>query len=159
MPDREPSRYRRHGISRRRAIAAIGAATIAPQIASASGPSQLATAIADITRGKPVTQGRVKLVLPELAENGNLVSLAVSADLPMTPAQYVKTIHIVSEKNPNAIVARYHLTPAMGQARVASSIRLADTQKVVALAEMSDGTFYAGEAGVVVTLAACLDGG
>jgi sulfur-oxidizing protein SoxY len=147
-------------MTRRSALAGVGATALIPLAAQASAPeTQLTTAIREITKGVAVAPTGVRLVLPELAENGNLVQLAVTADLPMTPQRYVRTIHILSDKNPLALVARYHFTPRMGRARVASNIRLADTQTVVALAEMSDGTFHSGRANVVVTLAACLDGG
>lgn len=119
----------------------------------------LSKTIFEITRGRLPQIGKVKLTLPELAENGNLVSLQVLVDSPMTPADYVKTIHILSEKNPLVTIARFHLTPRAGRARIQSNIRLATTQHVVALAEMSDGTFWQGSSSVIVTLAACIDGG
>jgi sulfur-oxidizing protein SoxY len=116
-------------------------------------------AIKHIANGRPVTPGRVKLGLPELAENGNVVSLTVDVESPMTAADHVKTIHIVAEKNPLAVLARYHLGPRSGRARVSTNVRLATTQTVHALAEMSDGSVWSGTAAVLVTLSACLDGG
>jgi sulfur-oxidizing protein SoxY len=116
-------------------------------------------AIKHIANGRPIKPGRVKLGLPELAENGNVVSMTVEVDSPMTAADHVKIIHIIAEKNPLAILARYHLRPQSGRARVATNLRLATTQTVNALAEMSDGSIWSGTATVLVTLSACLDGG
>jgi len=103
--------------------------------------------------------GRVALKIPELAENGNAVGMMVEVQSPMTAADHVKTIHILSEKNPLVDVVRFHLGPRAGRARVATNIRLATTQRVVALAEMSDGSLWQGDASVIVTLAACVDAG
>ncbi len=116
-------------------------------------------AIREITQGRPVKEGRVTLTLPELAENGNVVSLTVTVDSPMTEANYCKTIHIVATQNPLANIAHFHLTPRSGRARVQTNIRLATTQAVTALAEMSDGALWSGTASVLVTLSACIDGG
>jgi sulfur-oxidizing protein SoxY len=116
-------------------------------------------ALKHIAQGRPIKPGRVKLVLPELAENGNVVTLAVTVDSPMTAADHVKTIHIVAEKNPLANLARFHLSPRSGRADVQTNVRLATTQTVNAIAEMSDGSLWSGTSTVLVTLSACLDGG
>lgn len=120
---------------------------------------QLLEALTKVTGGAPVSEGRVKLELPGLAENGYSVPLTVSVESPMTADDYVKTIHILSEKNPVAQVVRFNLTPRSGRAKVSTSIRMADTQRVMAVAEMSDGSFWSGGADIVVTLSACIDGG
>ncbi len=127
--------------------------------AAIADPDDLVKTMAEITRGITPKIGRVKLTMPELAENGNLVSLQVVVDSPMTDADHVKLIHVLSEKNPIVPIARFHLNPRSGRARVGTNIRLATTQRVVALAEMSDGSFWQGEQSVIVTLAACIDGG
>jgi sulfur-oxidizing protein SoxY len=106
-----------------------------------------------------VALGRVKVDIPPLVENGNTVPLTVSVDSPMTEADHVKAIHVFTEKNPQPEVAAFHLGPRAGRARVATRIRLADTQTVVAIAELSDGSFWSARADVVVTLAACLEDG
>jgi sulfur-oxidizing protein SoxY len=116
-------------------------------------------ALKHIAQGRKITPGRVRLVLPELAENGNVVTLAVTVDSPMTAADHVKTIHIVAEKNPLANLARFHLSPRSGRADVQTNVRLATTQTVNAIAEMSDGSLWSGTSTVLVTLSACLDGG
>jgi sulfur-oxidizing protein SoxY len=122
-------------------------------------PAAMAAAIARVVGDAPVTPGRVKLEVPPLVENGNAVPLAVSVESPMTAADHVRAIHVFTEKNPLPDVASFHLGPRSGRARVATRIRLADTQTVVAIGELSDGTFWSAQADVVVTLAACLEDG
>lgn len=146
------------------ATVAAGALALASSAAVAAGPASVddgdaEAAIKTIAKGRTITQGRVKLTLPELAENGNVVSMTVEVESPMSAVDHVTTVHIVAEKNPLANIARFHLGARAGRARVQSNIRLATTQTVHALAEMSDGTVWAGTAPVLVTLSACLDGG
>jgi len=111
----------------------------------------------DITRGAPARPGRVKLEMPLLADNGHAVSLRVSVESPMTEADHVRAIHVFTEKNPQPEVVSFYLGPRAGRASVATRIRLADTQTVVAISELSDGSFWSARADVVVTLAACLE--
>jgi sulfur-oxidizing protein SoxY len=101
--------------------------------------------------------GKVKLDLPPLVENGNVVPLTVSVDSPMTDADHVKAIHIVNEKNPQPHVISASLGPRAGRASVSTRIKLADSQQVTAIAELSDGTFWSASADVVVTIAACVE--
>ncbi|MGF1456860.1 MAG: thiosulfate oxidation carrier protein SoxY [Alphaproteobacteria bacterium] len=115
-------------------------------------------ALAEITGGAPVRKGRVNLAIPPLAENGLSVYTTVRVDSPMTQADHVRAIHILSEKNPIARLVSWHLTPASGQAQVSTNLRLADTQDVMALVEMSDGSFWQDTKNVVVTIAACIEG-
>src|SRR5262249_40050324 len=114
-------------------------------------------AIRKIVGSTPVTKGRVKLELPPLSENGNAVPLTVGVESAMTQADHVKAIHVFNEKNPQPDVASFRLGPRAGRATVSTRIRLADTQTVTAIAEMSDGSFWSARAAVVVTLAACLE--
>ncbi len=159
--DRKP---RVRGIDRRQVLAggaalvALGASVPAAS-AAYEDDGDPAAALKYIAQGRPITPGRVKLVLPELAENGNVVTLAVSVESPMTANDHVKIIHIVAEKNPLANIARFHLSPRAGRADVQTNVRLATTQTVNAVAEMSDGTLWSGTSTVLVTLSACLDGG
>jgi sulfur-oxidizing protein SoxY len=104
-------------------------------------------------------QGRVHLDIPQLSENGNSVSLTVAVDSPMTPEDHVKTIYVFAEKNPYPDVARFHLGPRSGRAQVSTTIRLAESQRVLVVAGMSDGSFWSGTQEVVVTLSACISGG
>lgn len=110
-----------------------------------------------LTGGAPVSRGRVKLDIPPLVENGHLVPLSVSVDSPMTDADHVKAIHVLTERNPLPETATFRLGPRAGRAVVATRVRLADTQNVTAIAEMSDGTYWSGSAFLIVTLAACLE--
>jgi sulfur-oxidizing protein SoxY len=99
----------------------------------------------------------VKLELPPLVENGNVVPLTVSVESPMTEADHVRAIHVFTERNPQPNVLGVRLGPRAGRARVATRIRLAHTQTVIAIGELSDGSFWSDSAAVVVTLAACLE--
>jgi sulfur-oxidizing protein SoxY len=104
-----------------------------------------------------INQGRVKLGVPPLVENGHLVPLSVSVESPMTEAAHVKSIHVFTERNPLPEVVSFHLGPRAGRANVATRVRLADTQNVVAIAELNDGSFWSDSVHVIVTLAACLE--
>ena len=117
----------------------------------------MATAIREVIGEATVREGKVKLDVPPLVENGNTVSLGVSVDSPMNPADYVKTIFIFNEKNPLPNVANFHLGPRAGKASVATRIRLADSQQLVAIAQLSDGSFWSASVDVIVTLAACVE--
>ena len=108
--------------------------------------------------GAAAQRGRVTLELPVLADNGNSVPMKVSVQSPMTEADHVKTIRLLSERNPETQMAVFHLGPRAGVAEISSRVRLAGSQRVVALAEMSDGSAWIGTADVVVTLSACVDG-
>jgi sulfur-oxidizing protein SoxY len=123
-------------------------------------PSALFTkALSDLARGRTIQPGRMALDIPRLAESGNSVQIKVLAESPMTAADFVKTVHLLSEQNPIATIARFHFTPASGRAEAETYVRLATTQNVHAIAEMSDGTLWGAKTEVVVLLAACLDGG
>jgi sulfur-oxidizing protein SoxY len=106
----------------------------------------------------PLHKGKVKLDLPPLIENGNAVPMTVSVESPMTQSDHVKAIHVFNEKNPQPNVVSIRLGPRAGKGAVSTRIRLADSQTVIAIAEMSDGSFWSDEADVVVTLAACVEG-
>jgi sulfur-oxidizing protein SoxY len=102
-------------------------------------------------------KGKVKLDVPPLVENGNVVPVTVTVDSPMTATDYVKAIHIFNEKNPQPNVIGAHLGPRAGRATIATRIRLADTQNLTAVAELSDGSFWTDSVQVIVTLAACVE--
>ena len=114
-------------------------------------------AIGKVVGAARVTPGKVKLELPPLSENGNTVPLAVRVESPMTAADHVRAIHVFTEKNPQPEVVSFYLGPRAGRVNISTRIRLADTQTVVAICEMSDGSFWTDRADVVVTLAACLE--
>lgn len=101
------------------------------------------------------TEGKVTVKLPAIAENGNTVPFTVTVDSPMTDADYVKTMHVISTGNPNATVASYSLSPLAGVAKVSGRMRLAKTQDIIVVAEMSDGKFMTGKKNVKVTIGGC----
>ena len=111
------------------------------------------TAIGEAT----VKKGRVKLDLPPIVENGNSVPCTVAVESPMTATDHVKAIHIFNEKNPQPNVISIKLGPRAGRAAFTTRIRLADSQTVTAIAEMSDGSCWSDDVDVIVTLAACLE--
>ena len=144
------------------AVAGIGAsAARAAEPARASRPtgSVAATleAIRRVAGSATITPGKVRLELPELVDNGNSVSMTVRVDSPMSATEYVKSIHVFTQKNPLPDVVAFTLGPRAGRAVVSTRIRLADTQTVIAVAQLSDGSFWSASADVVVTLAACLE--
>jgi sulfur-oxidizing protein SoxY len=120
-------------------------------------PTPAAAAIGEIVGDAPVHQGKVKLQVPPLVENGNAVPLTVSVDSPMTEGEHVKSIHIFNEKNPQPNVVSFYLGPRAGRAQVSTRIRLADSQRVIAIAQLEDDSFWSDSVDVVVTLAACLE--
>ena len=107
--------------------------------------------------GAPVRKGKVTLVLPQLADNGNSVPIRITVDSPMTAADHVKSIHLYSERNPVPNMANFYLGPRAGKAEINSRVRLAGSQRVTAVAKLSDGSFWYDAAPIVVTLSACLD--
>ncbi|MGJ4951609.1 SoxY-related AACIE arm protein [Bradyrhizobium sp. HKCCYLS20291] len=136
------------------AAGALPLVTIRPAQAT---PAMLSSAIRNVVGDAKVSVGKVRLDIPPLVENGNTVPMNVSVDHPMTPDNFVKSIHVFNEKNPQPNVANFHLTPSAGRAQVATRIRLADTQKVVAIARLSDGSFWSATVDIIVTLAACTE--
>lgn len=103
--------------------------------------------------------GKVKLDIAPLIDNGNAVPLTVTVDSPMTEADHVKAIHVFTEKNPQPNVLSARLGPRAGRAAVSTRVRLADSQTVHAVAELSDGSLWSGSAEVIVTVSACLEDG
>ncbi len=129
----------------------------------AASPLRSFAAQADLERARrelfgdrPVTEGRVSLKLPPIAENGFSVPLSVDIDSPMTADDYVKRVAILSPRNPLPLIAQYHFSPQSGCASVEARIRMSGTQTIQAIAEMSDGTLWSGSQETVVTLAACV---
>ena len=120
-------------------------------------PDTMRSAIRQLVGTAQVRKGRVELDVPPLVENGNTVSLVVSVDSPMTKTDYVKSIHVFNEKIPQPNVIGVRLGPRAGRAKFATRFRLADSQMITAIAEMSDGTFWSASADMIVTLAACVE--
>ena len=139
------------------AAAGLGLGALITVVPADATPQEMQEAIRKIVGSTPVTKGRVKLELPPLSENGNTVPLTVGVESAMTPADHVRAIHVFTELNPQPEVASFRLGPRAGRARVSTRIRLANTQTVTAIGELSDGSFWSATAAVVVTLAACLE--
>jgi len=149
--------------TRRRFLSLAGGVTVAGTIPVITlrplqaTPAMLTTAIRNVVGEAQIRTGRVKLDIPPLVENGNTVPMTVSVTSPMTAADYVKSIHVFNEKNPQPNIGNFYLNSSAGRAQVSTRIRLADTQKVVAIARLSDDSFWQVAADVVVTLAACTE--
>jgi len=120
-------------------------------------PATLDAAITAFARGTKVTSGKVKFDIAELIDNGNAVPISITVDSPMTDADYVVAVAVFNEKNPQREVIKCKLSPFAGSAQISTRIRLATSQKLTAIAEMNDGSFYAQTVEVVVTLAACIE--
>jgi sulfur-oxidizing protein SoxY len=155
---------RQHVSTRRRFLglagsaAAIGALPVAISLRPVEAtPETMAVAIRTVTGGAAVQTGRVKLDIPPLVENGNSVPMTVSVTSPMTSTDYVKSIHVFNEKNPQPNLGNFYLRPSAGRAQVSTRVRLADSQKIIAIAKLSDGSFWSVTTEVVVTLAACTE--
>jgi sulfur-oxidizing protein SoxY len=118
-------------------------------------PAEADAEIAKFTGGKSVQDGNIAIDLPEIAENGNAVSLSIVVDSPMNADDYVSDILVVSEGNPYPNVAKFHLTPMSGRAEAATRIRLAKTENVIVVAKTSAGRFYAARRLVKVTVGGC----
>lgn len=146
------------GSSRRRvlAVGALGGivAALAPRLAVAK-PEDVAAAIKKLYGDKAIAAGKVKLEMPQIAENGNVVPMTVSVDSPMTDGDYVKAVHVFAEGNPIPAVATFYFTPLSAKAVCSTRIRMATTQNVVAIAETSKGELFTGKTEVKVTIGGC----
>ena len=146
-------------ITRRQVVwAGAGLAASNMMRPAAAQTDELAAAVSAYAAGQRVTEGKVKLDIAELVDNGNVVPMTVSVNSPMTAASHVKAIAVFNEKNPQREVVKFDLGPRYGKAEVSTRIRLATTQKLVAVAQMNDGTFWSHTVEVIVTIAACIEG-
>src|SRR3954451_12527919 len=134
--------------------AAAAVVTLRPAEAT---PAMQSSAIRQVVGDAVGRTGKVKLDVPPLVENGNTVPMTVSVDSPMTPDNHVKSVHVFNEKNPQPNVGNFYLGPNAGRAQVSTRIRLADSQKITAIAKLSDGTFWSASVDIIVTLAACTE--
>jgi sulfur-oxidizing protein SoxY len=144
-------------LSRRTALllgAGALAAMVAPHLVLAS-EAQVAAEIKRLIGGKSPSPGKIKLDVPQIAENGLIVPVSVEVDSPMTEADHVRAIHIFADGNPLPGVVSYQLTPSAGKAAVSLRIRLAQTQNVICLAEMSNGNLHIAKSEVKVTIGGC----
>lgn len=139
-------------LTRRGALAAIVAVIAARQ--AAATPEAAREWISGLAKGTP-QDGKVTLKAPEIAENGMAVPLTVSVDSEMSEKSYVKALYVAADGNPNPPVAIYEFTPLAGKAEVALRVKLSQTQNLIAVAEMSDGTLYRASREVKVTIGGC----
>jgi sulfur-oxidizing protein SoxY len=121
-------------------------------------PASMKAAIRNVLGDVEIGKGKVSLDIASLVENGNAVPMTVAVENPMTASNYVKAIHVFNEKNPQPNIISIYLGPRAGKASISTRIRLADSQRVVAIAQMSDGSVWSDEVNVIVTLAACVEG-
>jgi sulfur-oxidizing protein SoxY len=141
------------------AVASAAAQAQLPPNIAALRQAALQEAVRQVTGGAPVRRGRVRLDVPPLIDNGNSVALSVEVDSPMSAASHVRAIHVFTEKNPQPYILSAHLGPRAGRARITTRARIADTGTVLAIAQLSDGSFWSDSVSVVVTLSACLEDG
>ena len=132
---------------------AMSVAVLGPLPGLAKNDSE--EAIKKFTGGKTPVQGKIKLDLPEIAENGNTVPMTVTVESPMTEQSHVTDVLIVADENPRSGVVTFHFSPASGVAEANTRIRLAATQDVIAVAKMNDGSFFMASKQVKVTIGGC----
>ena len=146
-------------LNRRQALALSAGIATAAMLGASSGPALAKNdsdeAIKKFTGGKTPSQGKIKLDLPEIAENGNTVPMTVTVESPMTEQSHVTDVLIVADENPRSGVAIFHFSPASGVAEANTRIRLAATQDVIAVAKMNDGSFFMASKQVKVTIGGC----
>jgi sulfur-oxidizing protein SoxY len=154
---------RQHHTTRRDFLGLAGSAAVAGAVPIVTlrpleaTPATLNTAIRNVVGEAQVQTGKVKIDIPPLVENGNTVPVTVSVTSSMTETDYVKSIHVFNEKNPLPNVGNFYFSASAGRAQIATRIRLADSQKVVAIARLSDDSFWSASVDVIVTLAACTE--
>jgi sulfur-oxidizing protein SoxY len=150
-------------IRRRKLLAAgagagLAAVTLSVLPSARATPQEMAAAIARFTGGAAHRPGKVTFDIAQLIDNGNAVPITISVDSPMTVADHVAAIGIFNERNPSTDIAVFTLGPRAGKAQVSTRIRLATSQRLMAVARMSDGSYWSQAVDVIVTLAACIEG-
>ena len=138
-------------------LAGLAAVPLLPFRAARAQADPFAALLKQVTGGATVRPGRVRVDTPRLADNGHSVPLTVSVESPMTAADHVRSITLLSERNPRPLMATFYLGPKAGRSEVATRVRLNGTQRVLAVAQISDGSYWSGTAEVEVTESACLD--
>jgi len=135
--------------------AAIGTIPVVSLRPVAATPETMTAAIRNVIGSAVVRTGKVKLDVPPLVENGNTVPMTVTVSSPNTPEDHVN--HVFNEKNPQPNIGNFYLGPRAGRGQISTRIRLADSQKITAIARLSDDSLWSVTADVVVTLAACTE--
>jgi sulfur-oxidizing protein SoxY len=142
-------------LSRRTVLGATGAAIAAAVSARASADDPEMALVEQLFRRKPVLSERLRLEIPPVFPNGYTVPLAIEIDGPLSAADHPRAVHVIAPRNPLIRVASFHFTPASGRARVATRIRLAKPQNVIAVAEMADESLLMAKTWVVVEVDGC----
>ena len=144
-------------LTRRTAMAAIAGVIVARNAFATPEQTKdwLATQASQGFKGGTPKEGKITLKAPEIAENGNAVPVTVSVESEMSDKSFVKAIYIAADGNPNPPVATYEFTPLAGKAEIQLRVRLAQTQKLVVVAEMNDGTLYTASREIKVTIGGC----
>lgn len=147
-------------MNRRQVLAFVGGGLVASAgmafaPAAFASPEKVNAAIAKLFGDRPISDTRVTIDMQEIAENGNLVPCGIEVDSPMTESDYVKTVHVFAEGNPSPKVATFSFSPASGVASAKTRMRLAKTQNIIVVAEMSDGTLVRGTREIKVTIGGC----
>ncbi len=142
---------RRHAIC---LLTGVAASSLFP-LKSFASRDKVASRISEITNGKQVSDIDIYLDMPEIAENGNQVKIVFEIDSPMSEAEFVKTVFVFADGNPEPDVAKFNFTPAMGACGATTRMRLSKTQNVIVLAEMSNGLFAKADTKVKVTIGGC----
>ncbi len=155
--DRNRKATRREVLRLAGTLAVGGAATSVAVAPAHATPEEMNAAAASVIGDARVSAGKVKIDIPPLVENGNTVPCTVTVDSPMTATEHVKAIHVFAERNPQPYVISAVLGPRAGRASISIRMRLRATQTVLAVAEMSDGTFWSDRINVIVTAGACLE--
>ncbi len=136
----------------------LGLALTVLPLAAAATPAALQAALRAYAGSAEPRDGRVQIEIAELVENGNAVPVSVRVQTAMNGDDRLRSIALFTEQNPQPEVAVFHLSPRAGRAQVDTRMRLATSQRVVALALMADGSCWRGQVEVIVTLAACVEG-
>jgi sulfur-oxidizing protein SoxY len=148
---------RRHFLVMATSAAGLALVPVAGRVARAT-PPEVAAKIKELIGETPLQKGKVKLDLPIMVENGNAVGMTVSVEAPLSGPQRVESVHVFAEGNPRPNVANFYFGPRAGKPQVATRIRLADSQIVIAVAKLADGSCWSDSVELMVTLAACLEG-
>jgi len=155
MSHRDTRRFR----ARRNCLRGAAALAVAPWLpARAADELPVIPALETFLAGRKVRWERIRLELPPLADNGQSVPMKITVDGPFAPGASVRALRLFSQKNPVPEMAVFEYPVPVERVELESRVRLAGTQRIAAVAQMTDGTLYAASVEVVVTLAACLDG-
>jgi len=136
------------------ALGAGAALVLAPRLAMADA-KMVADEIKKVYADKAMTSGKIKLDVPQIAENGLVVPISIDVESPMTDADYVKAVHVYADGNPLPQICSFRFTPDCGKASASTRMRLAQTQNIIAIAEMSNGSLFTTKAEVKVTIGGC----